>query len=329
MRKWLMFLGLPCALMAGVRTKDEYHALSHGAEACEALKVVDETGAAVTNATVMGNFHMHDGKGNPFTGHTDTGGVYVASGKCVGDWHYVIKKEGHYETSVDVRYFGPTNTSVRNGRWQPYGLTNTVVLKRKVNPVAMCVHRGELDKLALPELNAWTGFDLECADWVSPHGKGKHEDFQVFFRRGETDTRGRFQQFALTFRFSKPFDGCYLARKDKAGSQLRCDYQADTNRVYDTEVQFSYERTTDQNGRVAVKDSMPTWDTYLVLRVRSETDKEGRLIKANYAKIYAPIFAAYYGFQITTYFNPEPQNPSLEADTTKNLLNPGDLGFAP
>jgi len=70
-------------------------------------------------------------------------------------------------------------------------------------------------------------------------------------------------------------------------------------------------------------------DEYLVLRVRSETDKDGRLVKANYAKLYAPLFVAKYGFLISSYFNPEINSPSLEADTTKNLLNPRDLGFAP
>ena len=80
---------------------------------------------------------------------------------------------------------------------------------------------------------------------------------------------------------------------------------------------------------MVTQDHLLKEEEYLILRVRSEMDKNGGLINANYAKLYAPIFAAKYGFLITSYFNPEINNPSLEADTSKNLLNPRDLGFAP
>ena len=219
---------------------------------------------------------------------------------------------------------------VSDGRWQPYGATNTVVLKRKVSPVAMCVRRGTLDRLTLPKLDDWTGFDLEYADWVSPQGKGTHEDFRVLFRRGPTDSRGAFFQFALTFRFPNPLDGVYVAKKDNLGSALKTVYQADTNNVYAPEISFSYARIEDPaSNSTRVEDKLLAEDDYLVLRIRSVTDRDGRLIKANYAKIYAPVFAAWYGLQMTTYFNPNENDPNLEADTTKNLLNPRDLGFPP
>ena len=35
------------------------------------------------------------------------------------------------------------------------------------------------------------------------------------------------------------------------------------------------------------------------------------------------------GVWFTSYFNPETNNTSLEADTSRNLLNPRDLGFPP
>ena len=316
-------MGLPCALMAGVRTKDEYHALSHGAEACAALKIIDDTGTIVTNATVMGNFHMHDGKGNPFTGHTDTGGVYVASGKCVGDWHYVIKKAGHYETSVDVRYFGPTNTSVRNGRWQPYGMTNTVVLKRKVNPVAMCV---KLDRegIAPPVKNEYIGFDLEKKDWLVPFGKGVHADISMKYEYEAGAVPALHYRGAVFLAFTNKYDGAYVMKKDTFSS-LKSVYQADSNAVYHQEFAFVYDRLS---GTIKKNTNFPE-SNYLVIRTRSKTDEKGNLISANYSKIYGPVTTSDSGIHVDYYFNPNENDPNLEADTTQNLLNPGDLGFAP
>lgn len=253
----------------------------------------------------------------------------MVEGKSNGELGYFCTKEGFYDTWEVKQLHNFPEVFVSANRWQPYGMTNTVVLKRKLNPVAMYVHR-ETKILGLPMLNEWTGFDLERADWVSPHGKGTHEDFQVFFCRGETTQKGAFHQFTLTFRFQDPFDGVYLAQKDNGGSELKSAYQADTNHVYETVLNFSHERTHDPaNNRVIVKDKLLLENEYLVLRVRSKTDEKGRLIKANYAKIYPQIYVAHYGFLITTYFNPKINNPSLEADTTRNLLNPRDLGFAP
>ena len=329
MKQWIILVWIPIALMAGARTNDELNALSHGADVCMALKVVDDNGTIVSNATVMGNFHMHDDQGNPFTGSTDTNGIYAASGKCVGDWHYVVEKKGHYETVVNVRYFSPTNTSVKDGRWQPYGMTNTVVLKRKINPVAMNVWRGT-SPVSLPKQNEWIGFDLERADWISPHGTGKREDFQVFFNLDAKDKQWSFFKYTLTLRFPKPFDGFYRMKKDEDGSAFKCAYRADTNHLYDSEITFISERWHDaaKNKAVSAKHPLEA-DDYLVLRVRSETDKEGRLVKANYAKLCAPFFAARYGFLIASYFNPNENDPNLEADTSKNLLNPRELSFEP
>jgi hypothetical protein len=300
----------------------------NGALAKITFVVVDDEGQRVPDAMVTGGFFNYGRGKHDFSRKTDADGAVALEGISCVDMRVMVEKDGYYRTEFSYSFLKRSFDCVKDGRWIPWNPIVEVVLKRKINPVAMYMHRG-IDWLSLPMVGDWTGFDLKCADWVSPYGKGRREDFRVFFRRGETDPRGRFQQFALTFRFPKPFDGVYLARKDNAGSRFTCAYEADTNRVYDTEIQFSYERTTDQSGRVVVKDKMLAGDEYLVLRIRSETDKEGRLIKANYAKIYAPLFAAYYGFQITPYFNPEPNDPNLEADTTKNLLNPSDLGFEP
>jgi hypothetical protein len=305
-------------------------AKDRGALGAVTLMVVDDRGEAVPNAVVNGGFWNHGKDGHGFEKLTDADGLVAVRDTCVGDLVFSIEKPGYYRTQLQYWFFKDGFDCVKDGRWIPWNPIIEVVLKRRVNPVAMCVRRGELDTLALPKLDEWTGFDLEHADWVSPHGKGKREDFQVLFQRGLTDDRGAFYQFTLTFCFKKPFDGVYLVKKDSVGSEMKTAYEADTNRMYETEITFSHDRVDDPvKMSVIVNDKLLAEDEYLVLRVRSETDREGRLSKTNYAKIYAPIYAAWYGFRMTTYFNPDPNNPSLEADTTKNLLNPHDLGFAP
>ncbi len=301
-----------------------------GAQAKITFLVVDDKGRPVPDATVAGGFYNHERDGHGFSSQTQNDGTVELTDLCVWEINYGVEKSGYYETRGRYDFYKAGFDCVKDGRWIPWNPTVEVVLKRKVNPVTMYVRQGAINRLALPKLDDWTGFDLERSDWVQPHGKGKHEDFQVFFRRGETNHMGVFRQFSLTFRFCKPFDGFYLARKDGTGSQFKCIYEADTNRIYETEIEFSYERLIDPvSGRSAYKNKMLEPDEYLVLRIRSETDEEGRLIKANYAKICAPLFAAFYGFQITTYFNPNENDPNLEADTSRNLLNPKDLGFAP
>ncbi len=328
MNKWMLlffFAGTVCADIRNL-TPEEIKARVSGASACEYLRVVDEKGLIVTNATVEGNFHMNDGKGNPFAGRTDTNGIYEAAGKCVGDWHYVLSKDGYYETSGGGNY---RKTGVKHGCWQPYGMTNTAVLKRMVNPVAMYVRRG-MNQISLPVQNEWVGFDLERSDWTSPHGSGKHEDFQVFFILDLQEERWLYYKYSLTLRFPNAFDGFYRMRKDETGSSFRCVYEADTNRLYASEITFTSERRYDTvKNRSVAEDVILEPDDYLVLRVRSETDKEGRLVKANYAKLCAPLFAARYGFLIESYFNPNVNDPNLEADTIKNLRDSKDLGFAP
>ena len=307
------------------------HARRYGAEAHIVLRCVDQDGGIVTNAHVSAGLYPDGSFENAlcFNSYTDTNGVFVLKGKTNGEFTYEMKKNGYYTTREQKFLFKLPDVSVARGRWQPYGMTNTVVLKRMINPVAMHVHQGT-DRLAVPKRDEWTGFDLEHADWVAPYGKGKREDFQVFFRVDVTSASGGFSKFALTLRFPKPFDGMYLMEKDNRGSVFQTIYEADTNRVYDSERTFTYERGMDEEKRKAVtQDHLLKENEYLVLRVRSETDKDGKLIKANYAKLYAPIFAAKYGFLITSYFNPEENSPSLEADTTKNLLTTRGGNFAP
>jgi hypothetical protein len=124
--------------------------------------------------------------------------------------------------------------------------------------------------------------------------------------------------------FTNKHDGAYAMTKDSS-SAFQSDYHADTNAVYSKEMAYIYDRLT---GVVRESSKFPE-SGYLVLRVRSKTDRAGNLISAHYAKMYGPIAAGAGGIYMGYYFNHNENDPNLEADTTRNLLNPVDLGFDP
>jgi hypothetical protein len=318
----LILLGV-AALVGHARTEEELKALRNGAEAKVVLRVVGDRGDIVANAMVTGSFHMNDGKGKPFSGNTDTNGIYVATGKSVGDWHYFVLKDGYYRTHESLWLSRRGTNTVADGRWQPYGTTNTVVLKRTVNPVAMCV-KSKTDGILPPVKNEYIGFDLEKGDWVRPHGKGTVADFNLKYEYEAGTIPLLYYRGAAFFAFTNKYDGVYVMKKETF-SAFNSVYQADTNAVYQQEVSFVYDRLS---GEIKENSKLPDTD-YLVLRIRSKVGEDGHLISAHYAKIYGPVAAGGGGVYFGFYFNPNANDPNLEADTTKNLLNPSDLGFAP
>ena len=304
------------------------YARRHGARARIVLRCVDQDGQVVSNATVMSGVSLD---GNPETttqvnGKTDTNGCFVVYGKSNGELGYYCKRAGYYNTCETKHLDQFPGAFVSDGRWQPYGATNTVVLKRKVNPVAMCVrpNREGLTPLVPPSRNEYIGFDLEKGDWVNPHGKGIHADLNVKYEYEAGRIPVLHYRGAVFFAFTNKFDGAYVMKKDSF-SVFGSGYQADTNAVYRQEIAFVYDRLS---GTLKENSKFPASD-YLVLRTRSKTDDKGNLLSANYAKIYGPISAGSGGIYMGFYFNPNENDPNLEADTTKNLLNPRDLGFPP
>jgi len=152
----------------------------YGAEACVVLRCIDQDGNNVTNATVSTALYPDGSFENAIVrnGTVDTNGYFMMKGKTNGEFSYTFTEQGYYETREVKHLFRIPTVSVSSGRWQPYGMTNTVVLKRKFNPVAMCVKSDR--KGILPQVkNEYIGFDLEQGDWVQPHGKGVHADLNL------------------------------------------------------------------------------------------------------------------------------------------------------
>ena len=304
------------------RTEEEKKALTSGAETRIFFCVVDNDGFVVTNAFVKAGFYLNDEKGNAVSGLTDKNGLLLAEKRSVGQVNYWIRKNGYYETSGRIQYYDRSSASVSGGRWQPYGATNTVVLKRIVNPVAMYVEP-YTRKIMPPKHNEWIGFDLQANDFVHPNGNGNTADFLVRYDF-ESGRNVLFYRGEVSLMTTNAFDGIYRMEKDKS-SAMTTVYAANTNTTFATEMRFAYNRLIDK----VVEDTRLPDNSYLVLRVRSRVDKEGNLVSAHYAKLIGPIEADEGGVWFAYYFNPNENDTNLEADTTKNLLPPHRLGFSP
>jgi len=319
--KWLLYMTATVCAGARPLTTEEISARVNGASACVYLRVVDDRDVVVTNATVMGNFHMNDEKGNPFKGATGADGIYVASGKCVGDWHYVVSKDGHYETSVDDNF---RRTGVAKGRWQPYGMTNKVVLKRIVNPVAMYAFDYMAGHAMIPKVAEPLGYDLMAGDWVAPYGDGKVPDFDVTYLR---DGEGReYSNLELILSTRAPFAG-FVKIKSDTYSAFKSPHHADTNAVYKREVRFSFGKQSDGKRGHRYVDGQMTADECIILRTRTRLDRDGKLAGAHFGKIYGPM---YFGVarnapgsvKLLHYLNPTENDTNLEYDPHRNLLHP-------
>ena len=301
------------------------HARRYGAEAHIVLRCVDQDKHSVSNAHVSAGLYPDGSFENAlcFNSYTDTNGVFEMKGKTNGEVTYEVKKNGYYNTLEQKFLFKLPDVSVSHSRWQPYGMTNTVVLKRMINPVAMCVKR-ERDRIKPPVKDEHIGFDFEKGDWVSPHGKGIVADINMKYGYEAGKIPVLHYRGSVSFSFPNPLDGAYAMKKEPF-SALVSVYRADTNAVYQREWTFTYDRLSG----VRKEDTRFPESDYLVLRTRSKTDEDGNLVSAHYAKIYGPISAGGGGIYLSFHFNPNENDSNLEADTTKNLRNPRDLGFAP
>ena len=181
-------------------------ALRHGAWAKVVFRVIDERNNPVSNAYIKAGFWLNDQKGNAVKGYTDHNGYLIAEKKCNYDLNYWIEKNGYYVTQGQQIFSRSDARCIKDKRWQPYGATNTVVLKRKVNPVAMCVITAYRHK-PIPQLDEFIGFDLMTGDWIAPHGKGTVEDVSIKFEKTVTGSSGFQFRHVLTFAFPKQFDG--------------------------------------------------------------------------------------------------------------------------
>ena len=296
------------------------------------FKVVDFDGNVVSNAVARIKTMKKWIPGENFGrtvymdvyGNSDTNGEIHISFPCKSTmFSYTIGADGFYGCGGGAQFAAvPDGLDLRQTQFE----TNLVVrLKPIIKPIPMYVRASYKDsRRHFPKdakAGIW-GFDLKMGEWVRPYGNGEHADFTVEYSY-EHFSKDRVVDCALVFT-NGVHDGFYIAKC--TGTTFRSDYAANTNAVYMKCLDFvSWGKKYKGNYAVELLDD----DEYLVVRTRTKCDAHGNLISANYAKIYGPIrFNDLFSYQ-GAYFNPNENDPNLEADTTVNLMPGGEKGFAP
>ena len=292
------------------------------AEAKVTIKVLDEEGNSVENASVGIGFF--GSKGENRDGKSDKDGFFTAQSPAQdGEFAFSVKKDGYYDTNGrEMIKNSQDKIEQKDGKWQPWNAIYEVVIKKKINPVPMYAKWVEVE---IPELNKEIGYDFIVGAWVQPYGKGKISD--VLFESIRDDREG-WKNFdcSVKMRFPNNGDGIqsYIIDNYKInmGSKLRMRHNAPENN-YLREMSFSFGRTP-QKGPYGYKSK--SGQNYF-FRIRTEFDENGNVIKSMYGKIHDDIIINFGGQRKTLglnfiyYINPD-NTRNIEFDPKKNLLIP-------
>lgn len=255
-------------------------------EMCISYRIIDDAGSPVSNASCRGWIREFgaNGGGHSYSMKSDTNGLVTISGKCSVSFTAFFTKEGYYmsrlEPCLDEDGLG---SAIANGKWQPYGETRTVVLKRIQKPHEMlgpdCPPQRKIKAY-----DKWLGFDLEKGDFLPPMGNGRDADMLVRFNKHKGQMPYDWSiKMDVSFT-NHPCAGAYILKKD-VWSDMKSVYCADTNALYLTDFSFQYAR---EKGSRRPRVEKLGDDEYLVFRTRTKVDKDGNLISARYGKLYGP-----------------------------------------
>lgn len=298
---------------------------SRGAKASECFRIVDSGGKPVTNANVRCAFKVGAGASGlqDVYGVADTNGLCTINGMCKAYMHYSVEKDGYYCSHGKVDYMETTRVpAVIDGKWQPYGETRTVVLKKIRNPWAIKFFEGAQCHRKIPVFEQWLPFDMGVSDWLAPYGKGGYSDVLLRFKKAGSGRVGDFAYSMEACFTNNPYAGFYCKPMD-ASSDLKTDYYADTNANYCANYRFLIDVINKHPPRqMGCGD-----DSYLVFRTRTRVDENGKLIGAHYGKYCGGWSSDAKEMQFgSSCFNPVENDNNIEGDqilhyTIRNYKN--------
>ena len=314
------------------------------------VEVVDETGHPVKDAGVHTS-RLDLQKGTEFLGKMEPNPVVLTDDAGRARIEY---KSIHHESGAPA----PGALIVKNGwyssnckgDWPPestikdntYETVLRAVLKPIRNPIPMAFHSST--GLHLHEIGREYALDLEVGEMLPPYGSGRVADLLVRLDGRRIDNGPDQEEdigFKATIRFSNPLDGFIefeVEPKERAkGSALISDYLAPAGGY-----QSSFERIAVHgkflNREFNAPDLAKLDRKAYYFRLRTQSDASGKVISANYGKIYGPVSLhagkkrnvfhptiLEAGLSIKdVYFNPGMNDRNVECDTSKNLSNKTD-----
>jgi len=217
-------------------------------------------------------------------------GIFISSGFPKFRMYVDVTKEGYYKSETD-----------RLSRTKDHGVQ--LVLREKKNPIPLSAKRW---RIITEERNKAIGFDFAVGDWVEPDGKGLRSD--VFFKIAYNQIDFWSFSYRLDISFPNEFDGIQTF-KTVENSKLKSPYQAPLDGY-----EKNWTHLISRSGKNEARQDNGSLDRNYWMRVRSEVDDQGRLVSANYVKIYGNFPDLHY------YFNPTPNDRNLEFDPAQNLL---------
>ena len=220
-------------------------------------------------------------------------------------------KEGYYHSSDQILFRDRKDVSikVKDGKWQPYGETRMVVLKKIKNPYAVKVFAGEQCHRKIPVFGQWLPFDMGVSDWLAPYGKGEYCDVLLRFERKIVEKGGFAFSMEACFT-NNPYAGVYCKTLDES-SDLKTDYHADTNANYSTRYRF----LIDVINKHPPKQIGCADNSYLVFRTRTRVDENGNLVGAHYGKYCEGWSSDAKEMQFgSSCFNPVENDTNIEGD---------------
>lgn len=249
----------------------------------------------------------------------------------------LISKEGYYSFTSDTNWEQPFDfAGTRTANVQ-------AVLRPIKNPIPMIARANS--GFEIKELDVNYQFDLEVGQLLPPYGEGVHPDIRVNVKGSRIDhgpNEYEDIEYLASIHFSNPLDGFVefaIQPKDGAiGSLFVSDYLAPDS---------GYDQNVERKGVWGkVRESPEYWE-YLrglerkayYFRVRTKTDVDGKIISANYGKIYGPLILSpvlknHAAFKKSVnakfsfgevYFNPTPNDRNVEFDARRNLSPNGNV----
>ena len=240
------------AVIGLVHIATAYSPIIDGALADVRIKVVDDMGEAVPDATISVTFYTAPEKVDVKRGTTDAEGCFSAKGRCIGEAHAWIRKDGYYETKMDPVFRVLSDEDAeRLRKWSDGTVETTATLKKKRHPVTTSFHA--VDYLyPIPATNEIVRLDLETFKWCPPYGDGKHDDLHMLYEVWQNKDNWLSFRKKLTITAPNCVDGFYR-RKVDATSGFRNEYSAATNEVYHKTIVYDVDR---RGGKPDVVESL-------------------------------------------------------------------------
>lgn len=282
-----------------------YNPIIDGAMADVKIKVIDDLGEAVPDATISVTFYTAPEEVEVKRGKTDAQGSFFARGLCIGEAYTWIRKEGYYETKVEPKFRVLSDKEVEQYRkWSKETVETVAVLKKKHNPLELAFKFWEYKKF--PVTNQVVKLDLEMLEWCPPYGNGCHDDLHMVFDAWHNPKDWYDFYEHLSISFSNCVDGFYSRTADMT-SGFPYDYMASTNEVYKKKIEFRFARVmSGVTNRVCLAQ-----DEYLVYRLRTQTNELGQVTHAHYGRIGEGV-SQQIGISIRSWFNKKDNDTNLE-----------------